>query len=81
MTEVFITNIKNEKQADKVANSILSNYSGLKINTDLNETELPFPCGHTILRIEGDNFNSDEIITSLDRLDIKCQILEDKICA
>ncbi len=81
MTEVFITNIENQNQADKVVKSILSNYSELKINTDLNETELPFPCGHTILRIVGDNFNSDDIITYLNKLGIKSQILEDKICA
>ncbi|MCK0162098.1 hypothetical protein [Allomuricauda sp. F6463D] len=82
MTEVFITNIENQNQADKAVKSILSNYSDLKINTDLNENEtaLSFPCGHTILRIEGDNFNSDEIITSLNRLGLKCHILEDKIC-
>lgn len=80
MTEVFITNIENQNQANKVANSILSNYSDIKINTDLNEAELPFPCGHTILRIEGENFNSDEIISTVNRLGIKCQVLEDKIC-
>ena len=81
MTEVFITNIENQNQADKVVKFILNSYSDLKINTDLNETELSFPCGHTILRIEGNNFNSDKIITSLNELGIKCQILEDKICA
>lgn len=81
MTEVFITNIENQNQADKVAKTIRSNYSDLKINTDLNETELSFPCGHTILRIEGENFNSDEIINLINALGIKCQILEDKICA
>lgn len=81
MTEVFITNIENQNQADKVVKFILNSYSDLKINTDLNETELSFPCGHTILRIEGNNFNSDKIITSVNELGIKCQILEDKICA
>ena len=81
MTEVFITNIENQNQADIVAKTIRSIYSDLKINTDLNETEKSFPCGHTILRVEGESFNSDEIINSANELGIKCQILEDKICA
>ncbi|UXP32484.1 hypothetical protein N6H18_00650 [Reichenbachiella agarivorans] len=81
MIEVFITNIESQDQADKVEKSILSDHSDLKINTDLNETGLPFPCGHTIMRIEGNNFNSNEIISLLNKSGIKCQILEDKICA
>ncbi|GAB5418964.1 MAG: hypothetical protein Crog4KO_00550 [Crocinitomicaceae bacterium] len=80
MTEVFITNIENQNQADKVAKTMRINYSDSKINIDLNETELSFPCGHAILRVEGENVNSDEIINSIKELGIKCQILEDKIC-
>ena len=37
MTEVFITNIENQNQADIVAKTIRSIYSDLKINTDLSE--------------------------------------------
>ena len=62
MIEVFITDIQNKAQADRVLNIIKTETADLKINYDLNETALSFPCGHTILRMEGDVVNSDEII-------------------
>ena len=80
MTEVFITNIQDNIQADKVITSIRDNYSDLKINVDLNETEFPFPCEHTILRVEGDKINAGEIIVTVSKLGFNCEILEDKIC-
>ena len=81
MIEIFITNIQDSIQADKVKTSIRNHYSDLKINLDLNETGFLFPCGHTILRVEGDKINSDEIIVIVNQLGFKCEILEDKICA
>ena len=80
MVEVFITDIQNENQAERVSGTIQSNSDNLKINFDLNETDLPFPCGHTILRIEGSNINSDKILATVIGLGFKCEILEDKIC-
>ena len=80
MTEVFITNIQSPVQADKVETALRENFPGLKINFDINETELIFPCGHSVLRVEGPAYHSDEIITALIRWGFDCQILEDKIC-
>jgi hypothetical protein len=80
MIEVFITDIQNNIQADTILNNIHKNNSDLKINFDLNETDLSFPCGHTILRVEGNKINSDSILASVRKQGFNCEILEDKIC-
>lgn len=80
MVEVFITDIQNEIQTAKVFTEIQKENTDLKINFDLNETDLPFPCGHTILRVEGNKINSDRIIVSVRKHGFNCEILEDKIC-
>ncbi|HMO63210.1 MAG TPA: hypothetical protein PKC39_13540 [Ferruginibacter sp.] len=80
MTEVFITNIQNKVQAQNILNKIKAENPELKVNFDLNETEKAYPCGHTILRVEGYNLNSDYFITTVRNLDYKCNMLEDKAC-
>ncbi|MDD7886753.1 hypothetical protein [Flavivirga sp. 57AJ16] len=80
MIEVFITDIQNKVQANHILSKIQTETADLKINFDLNETDLSFPCGHTILRIEGGAINSDETIAIVNEQGFKCQILEDKIC-
>jgi hypothetical protein len=80
MVEVFITDIQNEIQANEVSGIIQNENAGLKINFDLNETDFPFPCGHTILRIEGGKINSGKILSTVSRSGFNCEILEDKIC-
>jgi hypothetical protein len=80
MVEVFITDIETKNQAISVVSTIQEADKSLKINFDLNETALPFPCGHTILRIEGIEINSNKIISSVITQGFKCEILEDKIC-
>ena len=80
MVEVFITDIQNNIQADIILNNIQKDNTDLKINFDLNETDLSFPCGHTILRVEGSKINSDKIMASIRKQGFSCEILEDKIC-
>ena len=80
MTEVFITDIQNKIQADRILNTIQSENTGLKINFDLKDTKLFFPCGHTILRIESDKINFEKILTTIKYLGFNCEILEDKVC-
>lgn len=65
MIEVFITDIQNLVQADRISSIIRNENNNLKINFDLNETELSFPCGHTILRVEGKKINSDKILATI----------------
>lgn len=80
MTETFITNIQNKVQANIILNSIKTENPDLKVNFDLNETEKAFPCGHTILRVEGDKINLERIVTSVQNLGYSCEILQDKVC-
>lgn len=80
MIEIYITNIENEVQANVVLNSILKLHPDLIINFDLNETNIPFPCGHTILKVEGHIFNPERILQLVNDLGYLCEILEDKIC-
>ena len=80
MVEVFITDIQNEIQSESVLNTIQNENIELKINFDLNETDFSFPCGHTILRVEGSKINSDKIMASIRKQGFSCEILEDKIC-
>lgn len=80
MVEVFITDIQNEDQAERTSSSIQNGNVELKINFDLNETDLLFPCGHTILRVEGNKINSDKILETVKKQGFNCEILKDKIC-
>lgn len=80
MIEVFITDIQTKFQADKILSTIQNKNTDLKIDYDLNETGLPFPCGHTILRVEGDKINSDKMMTTVRDQGFNCEILEDRIC-
>ncbi len=81
MVEVFITDIQSTIQTERILNTIQIENNVLKINFDFGETNLSFPCGHTILRIEGDKFNSDKIRETVRNQGFNCQLLEDKICA
>lgn len=81
MIEVFITDIQTQIEATKTLNEILTENVDLKISFDLNETEFSFPCGHTILRVESHEINSDKILDIIRNQGFKCEILEDKICA
>ena len=81
MVEVFITDIQNPKQAERVITTIQQENALFKIDFDLNETELSFPCGHTIIRVEGHSINSDKIIAIVKNQGFNCEILEDKVCS
>ncbi|ASV30054.1 hypothetical protein [Maribacter cobaltidurans] len=80
MIGIFITNIQNEVQLNKIVNSIKTDSPELKVSYDLNETEKQYPCGHTVLRVEGKKINADKILTAVNSYDHNCEILEDKIC-
>lgn len=80
MVEVFISDIENKSQADKISSSILNENAEFKINFDYNETDFPFPCGHTILRIEGVKIDADKILTIVKTAGFNCEVLEDKVC-
>lgn len=80
MTEIFITNIQNKVQANKILNSIKAENPELKVNFDLNETEKAYPCGHTVFRVEGDKINPESILARVHNSGYSCEILQDKVC-
>jgi hypothetical protein len=80
MIEVFITDIQNNIQAYEILKKIQKDNTDLKINFDLNETDFPFPCGHTVLRVEAIKINLDNIMATLKNQGFNCEIMEDKIC-
>ena len=57
MTEIFITNIQNKVEANRILNSIKTENPELNVNFNFNETEKSYPCGHPILRVEGGKIN------------------------
>jgi len=80
MIEIFITDIQDKIQADRISSTIKSENSELKVSFDFNETNLSFPCGHTILRVEADKINLESILTTIKHFGFNCEILEDKVC-
>ncbi|MBN8787668.1 MAG: hypothetical protein J0I84_11315 [Terrimonas sp.] len=80
MIEVFITDIQTEIQAKDILDFFKANNPDLKINYDLNETDKAYPCGHTVLRVEGNKIETQSILTAMQNLGHKCEILEDKVC-
>lgn len=80
MIEVFTTDVQNEIHAEQLLNMLNNNFSQLKINLDIEGTNLPYPCGHSILRVEGRLINSEKIINLVNKSGFMCDILEDKIC-
>lgn len=80
MVEIFITNIQNKIQANNILSLIKNEKSELNVSFDFNETKKAYPCGHTILIIEGSKINLESILTSVRNSGYSCEILQDKIC-
>ncbi|WP_084299326.1 hypothetical protein [Dyadobacter tibetensis] len=80
MIEVFTTNVQGKAQAERILGILSHSFPTLKINFDLSETVLPYPCGHSILRVEGTTINSEKIIAVLRQSGLICEILENKVC-
>ncbi|WP_298895131.1 hypothetical protein [uncultured Psychroserpens sp.] len=79
MIEVFITNVKTQIQVEKVSKKIGERFPDLNIDFDMDETNLPYPIGHTVLRIEGESFDPNKIILIAIKLKLLCEIMEDSI--
>ena len=80
MIEVFATNIPNKKQAEKIVKNLNDHLPGLMLNYDIENPIINYPCDHSILRVEGEKFDSDNVITLVTELGFSCHVLEDKIC-
>lgn len=78
LVEVFTTNIQCKVQAETTLKKLQTAFPESKINFDINETELPYPAGHTILRVENHTINAEDIIRIVNLSGFRCDILEDK---
>ena len=80
MTEIFITNIQNTVEANNILHLLKTENPELNVNFDFAENEKKYPCGHTILRVEGEQITSKNILRTMHNAGFKCDILEDNIC-
>lgn len=80
MIEVFTTSIQNKIQTKKILKTFKSSFPQWKVNFDIDETKLPYPCGNSILRVEGKTINTEKVMLVLNKSGFKCDILEDKVC-
>tara|TARA_R110002051_G_scaffold66515_12_gene120520 strand:- start:16021 stop:16296 length:276 start_codon:yes stop_codon:yes gene_type:complete len=80
MVEVLITNVISECYSKEIIQFLEHIYPTLKINFDLEDFNKPYPCGHSILRVEGELIDIKSITKQLKAKEIKCELLEDKIC-
>jgi hypothetical protein len=78
--EVYITDVDSNLQVGLLQKQLEKRFPTLEIRFDLNETDLLYPCGHTILRVSGNKINGDKIISMLIQAGFKCDVLEDKVC-
>lgn len=80
MVEVFITNIPDEDQAMDIMAILEKSFSGLNINFDMECKVINYPCGHSILRVEGNNIPIGPLMAAVNSHGFGCDILEDKPC-
>ena len=78
--EVFTTNIKKSTQVKRQQELLELSFPDLIIDFDLEGNQKAYPCGHTILRVEGKKIDPDTIIATIKRSGYECDILADKIC-
>ena len=80
MVEVLITNVKSEILSTEILQFLEKEYPQLKFNFDLEDFNKPYPCGHSILRIEGKIIDTYSITQQLKSKKIECELLVAKIC-
>ncbi len=80
MVDVLITNIKLESIATEMLHFLEGAHPQLKFNFDLEDFDKPYPCDHSILRIEGSFIDTNVIKEQLKNKGFRCGLLEDKIC-
>jgi tRNA G26 N,N-dimethylase Trm1 len=66
--EVFKTDVRTKKQANKILTQLLIQYPEAQINFDLNDCD-------KILRVDAVKIFVDEIIEQLKQVGFKCEVL------
>tara|TARA_R110002049_G_C9159982_1_gene560919 strand:+ start:1632 stop:1904 length:273 start_codon:yes stop_codon:yes gene_type:complete len=80
MIEVLMTNIKSEILSTEILQFLEREHPQIKFNFDLEDFNKPYPCGHSILRIEGVSIDTSTITLQLKNKGIECAPLKDIIC-
>jgi hypothetical protein len=68
MIEVFKTNVEKDSQANSLVTLLLQHFPGSKINFDLQDCD-------KILRVEGENFMTDKVMTLVGENGFACEVL------
>ena len=68
MIEVFKTNVEEESQAKSLLTKLLQHFPGCRINFDLQDCD-------KILRVEGENFMTDKVMTLVEENGFVCEVL------
>jgi len=69
MIEVFKTNVEEACHAKNVIAMLIQHFPGTKINFDLHDCD-------KILRVEGDNFGAEKVISLVIESGFACNVLE-----
>ena len=69
MVEVFKTNVKQVKKANMLIQKLVEHFPALKINFDLKDCD-------KILRVEGINISTEDIVEILASNNFQCVVLE-----
>lgn len=80
MIEVFITDVREKDQAKEILASLKASFPELDMHIDLSNSGVAFPCGHSVLRVEGKKIDAATIISAVKRSGFRCDVLEDKPC-
>lgn len=80
MIEVFITDVRERNQAKEILASLKASFPELDTHIDLSNSDTAFPCGHSVLRVEGPEIDVTAIISAVGRSGFRCDVLEDKVC-
>jgi hypothetical protein len=67
--EVFQTNVQEVSQAEKIIALLLQHFPKSKINFDLEDCD-------KVLRIEGNNFMAEQIVTLVNENGFACKVME-----
>lgn len=81
MVTVYTTTISESDQGTRIVESLSNEFPAWWIHIDLSDmASLPYPCGHSILRIAGEGIDPEKITALVRAMGFRCDVLEDKAC-
>lgn len=79
MIEVFTTDIPNSTLGKRMVKRLKSGDDHLEIDFDIERSIVDYPRDHSILRVEGEQFDAQHIISLVQDSGHKCHILKDEL--